>query len=49
MVLADCFNAEDRVQVKFSTFYELVKAVLREIRCLTLLTVMSLIDTLERW
>lgn len=25
MGLADCFNAEDRVQVKFSTFYELVK------------------------
>ena len=25
MGLADCFSAEDRVQVKFSTFYELVK------------------------
>ena len=25
MGLADCFNAEDRVQVKFSTFYEMVK------------------------
>ena len=25
MGLADCFGAEDRVQVKFSMFYELVK------------------------
>lgn len=25
MGLADAFGAEDRVQVKFSTFYELVK------------------------
>ena len=30
MGLADAFGAEDRVQVKFSTFYELVKRMYSE-------------------
>ena len=49
MGLVDAFGAEDRVQVKFSDFYELVKGCTQRDQMLNAINCMFLIDTSERW